>query len=183
MVVHILKPKTCKHCGVEFTPARPMQAVCRPLCAMRYVRKQKSDAKIEIKTRKDSLKPVGKLEEECRQIVQKIARLRDRNDECISCDKPATWNGQWHGSHFRAHGGCSSLQFNLLNIHKSCWICNKLYSGNTAAYEEKLRKKLGDERVDWLKEQPKSKKFSREYLERLKKVMGKLCRRLEKRLQ
>jgi hypothetical protein len=35
--------------------------------------------------------------------------------------------------------------------------------------------------LEWLDSQPKSRKFSREYLARFKKVMGKRLRRMEKR--
>lgn len=179
-----MKTKACKHCGKDFEPSRPMQSVCGPRCAAWWAianRKEKAKAENAMtKQRKAAIKKISEIEAECREIVQKIARIRDRHDPCISCDKPASWDGQWHGSHFRSHGGCSSLQFNLFNIHKACWVCNKLYSGNSGPYEEKLRIKLGNERVDWLKSQPKSQKFSREYLERFKVVMNKRCRRLQK---
>lgn len=124
---------------------------------------------------------VSEIEEECRRIVQKIARIRDRNDGCISCHMGTNYGGQWHGSHYRSHGGCSSLQFHLWNIHKSCSQCNLHKSGNIAEYRPRLIQKIGSERVDWLDMQPKSQRFTREYLERFKKVMGKRLRRMEKR--
>jgi hypothetical protein len=175
------KPKTCAQCGTSFTPLRSLQAVCSPICAARKVKADKAKGKAELRARKEQARPIGKIEEECREIVQKLARLRDRNEGCISCDKPANWQGQWHGSHYRAHGGCSSLQFHLWNINKACWICNKIFSGRRDGYQEGIVARYGRERLEWLDLQPKSRKYDREYLARFKKVMGKRLRRMEKR--
>lgn len=181
--VHAPKTKQCAVCLKAFTPARPMQRVCGFVCAKRVPVLEKKAARKAVKERKEKLKPIGKVEEECRKIVQKIARLRDRNLGCISCEKPASWDGQWHGSHYRAHGGCSSLQFHLWNINKACWICNKLYSGRVDQQKVGIVERYGQERLDWLDIQPKSKKYGREYLARFKLVMGKRLRRLEKRVE
>jgi hypothetical protein len=159
-----------------------MQKVCGFVCAKRVPKLSKKAEKRADKERKEKLKPIGVIEEECRKIVQKIARLRDRHLGCISCDKPANWDGQWHGSHYRAHGGCSSLQFHLWNINKACWICNKLYSGRVDQQKVGIVQRYGQERLAWLDAQPKSMKVSREYLARFKKVMGKRLRRMEKRI-
>lgn len=161
-------------------PARPMQSVCSPGCASQKVRADKKRERAEIRERKAAIKTIPALEEECRRIVQKIARIRDRHDGCISCDKPASWDGQWHGSHFRSHGAASAVQFHLWNINKACWICNKLYSGRIDQYEPRLVAKRGQEAVDWLKSQNQIVRYSREYLVRFKRVMGKRLRRMEK---
>ena len=185
-----MKQKACKVCRAHYAPRSPMQVVCGPLCAIQHAAKAREkkakaaqqEEKRQDRAKRESLKKISELEEECRKIVQHIARIRDRNDECISCELPANWDGQWHGSHFRSHGACSALQFNLWNIHKSCWICNKLYSGRIDQYEVKLVKKVGQERVDWLKSQNAVTRNSREYLGRFKVVMGKRLRRMQKRL-
>lgn len=178
---------TCATCQTEFTKQRMGQRVCSPICASRLVQADKKQAKERAKldraldaNRRLALRTTSKLEEDCRKIVQKIARIRDRNDPCISCDKPASWDGQWHGSHFRSHGACSALQFHLWNINKACWICNKLYSGRIGDYEPRLVAKRGQEAVDWLKSQNQVVKPDRAYLCRFKKVMGKRLRRMEK---
>lgn len=176
------KPKDCPVCGKEFTPARPMQSVCSPRCAHGLVKKKKLEASQEFKRRKQAIKKVSDLESECRTIVQAIARIRDKDDGCISCHMGPNYDGQWHGSHYRAHGGCSSLQFHLWNIHKSCAQCNLFKGGNKEGYIKGLLAKpgYGKERLEWLDNQPKSKRFDREYLERFKVVMGKRLRRLKK---
>jgi Bacteriophage Lambda NinG protein len=184
------KPKKCKVCATTFTPARPFQTWCSPECGLKLAlaKKAKADTlkareeKRADKAKRESLKTISQLESECREIVQKIARIRDRHDGCISCHMGANYGGQWHGSHYRAHGGCSSLQFQLWNIHKACAQCNLFKGGNREGYVQGLLSKpgYGRERIEWLDAQPKSKRFTRDYLERFKRVMGKRCRRLEK---
>jgi hypothetical protein len=192
----MLPGSRCKFCRVKFTPEEKARGLkLHPDCigpfaeafASRQARRKAAKArqleaqgKRELRARKEALKSIGQIEEECRKIVQAIARIRDRDQGCISCEKPASWDGQWHGSHYRAHGGCSSLQFHLWNINKACWICNKLYSGRVDQQKVGIVQRYGQERLDWLDAQPKSKKYSREYLARFKKVMGKRLRRMEK---
>jgi len=186
--------KTCPHCRSKLEAGQRIHPQCidgyaeaEAAKAKRKAEKQaRMAAKVERATtraRKEALKPIGQIEEECRRIVQKIARIRDRDDGCISCHMGPNYQGQWHGSHYRAHGACSPLQFHLWNIHKACVQCNKHKSGNIAEYRPRLVAKIGQERVDWLEAQPKSKRYSRDYLERFKKVMGKRLRRMEKRLE
>lgn len=151
------------------------------------LKKATAIAKRVLRERKEKLKPISKWESECRDIVQAIARIRDRKDGCISCHLPASWGGQWHGSHYRSHGACSSLQFHLWNIHKACSSCNRDKGGNIIEYRPRLIAKIGQERHDWLMAQPKQGwKHGPdyiEYLKRFKKVMGKRLRRLEKRCE
>lgn len=137
--------------------------------------------KAQDKEKRESFKKRSKWEDECRKIVQKIARIRDRNDGCISCHLPATWDGQWHGSHFRSVGAASAVQFHLWNIHKACKPCNKDKSGNIIAYRPRLIEKIGQEKLDWLMAQNQTFKPPIEYYKRFKAVMGKRLRRMERR--
>lgn len=186
------RPCTYEACGKDFTPARPLQSVCSQRCATRKaqaaVKAREEAAKVERakdRARWEAIKPISEWEDECRQIVQKIARIRDRDDGCISCHLPATWGGQWHGSHFRSVGACSALQLHLWNIHKACSGCNYHKGGNIINYRPRLVEKIGQDKVDWLEAQNQVTKRSGPeyvaYLKRFKKVMGKRARRMEKR--
>lgn len=150
---------------------------------MKSVKEKKAQERAEVKRRKEAIKTRAKWEDECRAIVQKIARIRDRNDGCISCHLPATWGGQWHGSHFRSHGAASAVQFHLWNIHKSCSSCNKDKGGNIINYRPRLVEKIGQHKVDWLMAQNQTFKPPIEYYKRFKAVMGKRLRRMEKRME
>jgi len=189
-------PTRCKHCRVKFTAEerglRIHQACIEPWM-LAFQEKQKRKAVAEHKARlkveravdrrkREEQKPRAKWLAECQVIVNKIVRLRDRHLPCCSCDRQASWDGQWHASHFRSVGAASALRFNLLNIHKGCSICNHHLSGNIAGYTPRLIEKIGQERVDWLYTQNQLANYSIDYLARFKAVMGKKLRRLEKRM-
>ena len=160
--------------------ADAMQAKAERAKARKAALEAKAD-RADAKRRKEAMKKISEIEADCRKIVQEIARIRDRDDGCISCHMGKNYDGAWHGSHFRAHGGCSSLQFHLWNIHKACAQCNRFKGGNIAAYRPRLVEKIGAQRVEWLESQPKSMRFSREYLYRFKDVMGQRLRRMRKK--
>lgn len=185
------RPKTCRCCKAKFTPVRPMQVACGVLCGLEIGRKKaqaqrdkaQREEKAQDRIRKQALVKTSELEEQCRRIVQKIARLRDRNDGCISCHMGANYGGVWHGSHYRPAGNNAAVQFNLWNIHKACEQCNFFKGGNIGQYRPRLVEKIGLERVEWLESQTQVVKTNREYLIRFKAVMAKRLRRMEKRLQ
>ena len=132
--------------------------------------------------RKEALKTNAQRAKDAQKVINEYVRLRDKDQGCISCDKPATWQGQWHASHFRSVGAAPSLRFNLWNIHKSCSVCNNYLSGNIAEYEPRLRAKIGDEKVDWLKSQNGIKKYTNEYISKIIRVFKKKLRRLKSKV-
>ncbi len=183
--------KNCPHCLGKLEPGQRIHPACiggyadaqqakKARAEAKKAKTAKKTERAETKRRKEALKKISELEADCRKIVQEIARIRDRHDGCISCHMGPNYDGAWHGSHYRAHGACSSLQLHLWNIHKSCAQCNLFKGGNIAEYRPRLVEKIGADRVEWLDNQPKSQKFSREYLYRFKDVMGRRLRRMRK---
>lgn len=178
-----LAPKQCAICPKEFYPRSSFARACSQRCAMKLVKADKAREAAQEKQRKEAVKKRSKWEDECRRIVQEIARIRDRNDGCISCHLPATWDGQWHGSHFRSHGAASAVQFHLWNIHKACSSCNRDKGGNLHGYLLRIIEKIGQSKVDWLYAQNQTFKPPIDYYIRFKAVMGKRLRRMKKRLE
>ena len=176
-----MKLKACAYCQNLFQPMRPLQQVCKPLCGLKLVRANKAKERVETRKRREAVKPRTKWLAECQAIVNKYVRLRDKDLPCCSCDRPVSWDGQWHASHFRSVGAASSLRFHLWNIHKGCSICNNHLSGNIAGYRPRLVQRIGQVRVDWLERQNGIVRHDIEYLRRFKDVMGKKLKRLEKR--
>lgn len=183
-----LKPKRCPSCKTTFIPLRSMQKVCGPLCAAAWAKKladQKAararrDERKSLRDRMEKAKTRGEHLKEAQAAVNAYVRLRDANEPCISCDRPASWGGQWHASHYRSVGSNPSLRFNLFNIHKSCSICNAWLSGNLTDYRPRLIAKIGLERVEDLEREHPPKKYDIEYLQRLKRVFRERTRRLRK---
>ena len=183
------RSKKCKVCGSEFTPAKPMQKVCSLACALSIASLAKAKRertalaadKRATREKLDAMKTRADWAKEAQAEVNRYVRLRDVNMGCVSCDKPATWDGQWHASHFRSVGAASAVRFHLWNIHKACSVCNNWLSGNLSEYEPRLREKIGWEKVDWLRTQNQVVSYSVEYLKRLKSVFAKKANRLVKR--
>lgn len=190
-IVQALRPRRCKQCRVQFNPRRQIDPFCKPSCgdawaeakAAKIVAKRAKQEKAETTAAKLALKPRTYWEKRAEEQVNRYVRLRDVRAGCISCEKPPTWGGQWHASHFRSVGAAGHLRYHLWNIHKACSQCNDHLSGNIAAYEPRLRALKGDDTVEWLKCQNTPRKYEIDYLDRLANVFRKKANRLQKRLE
>lgn len=186
-----VKQKTCKACGTKFKPHLSTQKACSVRCALDLVPANMDRARKaieqrernETKSRKEKLKGRAEYAKEAQAAINRYVRLRDAHLGCISCDKPASWQGQWHCSHFRSVGAAAHLRFNLWNMNKSCSACNNFLSGNIGAYRPALIEKIGQEKVDWLECSNGVARHDIPYLKRLKIVFTKKARRLEARIQ
>lgn len=179
--------KTCQVCKKAFSPQRMGQSVCSPSCAIKLaktIEKTRKHTVISEKRNHRAKKEAAKTRQqwlaECQSVANKYARVRDDQDGCISCDKPANWHGQWHGSHFRSVGAASAVRLNLWNIHKACSVCNHHLSGNIAGYRPRLIEKIGLPKVQWLEAQNKIVRYDIDYLKRYKQVIGTRLKRMEK---
>lgn len=164
----------CKVCGNEYEKFNSTQKVCGPKCALecgrtasqkaakKRLRKETKEGREKLKTRSDHAKDT---QTDCNKYI----RLRDKDDGCISCDKPAGWNGQWHASHYRSSGNCSPLRFHPMNIHKACSECNNFKSGNLSEYRISLIKKIGLENVEWLESQNRAYTWEIDDLKEIRK--------------
>ena len=186
-----LKQKTCKSCRQKFAPSRPMQSACSPACAIAIAERKRekqaqqmaAEKRRETRQRLEAVKSRADWLREAQAAVNRYVRLRDREKGCISCDRPATWDGQWHASHFRSVGAASAVRFNLWNIHKACSVCNHHLSGNLAAYRPRLVALIGQERVDWLDSQNQVVRHDIEYLKKIKRVFSKRANRIARMLK
>ena len=185
------RPKKCRVCRETYTPSKALQVVCSPSCALLHAKQKgekerKALAKIErkaIREAKERIKPRAAYMKEAQMVINSYVRLRDAHLGCVSCERPATWQGQWHASHFRSRGAAPHLRFNLHNIHKACSICNNHLSGNIMGYRPELVRRIGEERVAMLEASQERAGFTIDYLKRLKRVFAKKCRQIEGRLQ
>lgn len=183
-----LKPRKCKSCGRSFTPISSMSKACSVPCALALV--AKANARKEAKAKREDAKATRAAKEklksradylrEAQTAVNAYVRLRDADKPCISCDRPATWCGQWHASHYRSVGSSPGWRFNVLNIHRACSICNAWKSGNLSEYRPRLIAKIGLERVEMLEHESPVKKYDIEYLKRLKRIFRDKSKRLSK---
>lgn len=168
------KPKTCKNpaCGASFVPQRLGQAVCSPKCGLAIkdvnqtkARKALADVgRKELRAAKERVKPKGQYMRVAQATFNAWVRLRDAALGCVSCNKPATWAGQWHASHFRSVGSSPEHRFNPANVHKACSVCNSHLSGNIHGYQPELIRRIGLEAVEALLGPSEPKRYTIEDL-------------------
>lgn len=142
----------------------------------RKEKKKVREARERLKTRSEWLR-------EAQKEFNRYIRLRDKGKHCISCDKPDDGTHQRHASHYRSVGACSALRFNTFNVWASCAQCNSVKSGNLIEYRIRLRKLAGDDRVEWLESQNEPRRYSIDYLKRLRRVFKRRADILQKRLK
>jgi len=188
------KPKNCRVCKNTFQPMNSLQYACSPKCALtatrekealrvaRELKRSEKAAKRALKARRDSLKSKREWLNDLQRIVNRYVRLRDSQDGCISCDKPSSWAGQWHCSHFYTVGSSSYVRFNLWNMNKSCSVCNNFESGAIERYAPRLIDKIGLERYEWLERNHSNiASYDIEWIKRAIKVAKRGVKRLENR--
>lgn len=150
--------KTCKHCGEKFKPAMTTQKACSVKCALALAPagREKAEKAIQANARKEhaaqkeKVKPKGQHAREAQAVFNEWVRLRDAELGCVSCDKLASWDGQWHASHFRSVGSSPEHRFNPDNVHKACSICNNHLSGNILGFKPELERRIGKEAMERL---------------------------------
>jgi hypothetical protein len=185
------KPKTCKNptCKNKFTPARPLQFVCSPICAYQYQKWQKDNQQKQVEAesrrewnkRKAALKPLKHWEDMTQRVVNDYIRERDRDLPCISC---GTWETvQWEAGHYRSRGAASHLRYDEDNIHKQCHRCNAELSSNAVPYRAALVIKIGHERVLVLENNNTPHRYTREELDTLRASYRAKTRALKKQLE
>lgn len=182
-----LKDKPCRMCKALFIPRSSTQIACGLECAIKYAEKKREakelneykvqkratrEAKEKFKTRSEWMKEV-------QTVFNSFIRARDKNLGCCSCDKPASWQGQWHASHYRSVGSAPELRFEELNVHKSCSVCNNHLSGNIMNYRIKLVEKIGKQAVEWLEGKHEAKHYTIDDLKELKRIYREKIKQLE----
>lgn len=184
------KPRKCKNpeCRAPFAPQNSMQIVCGYKCGLvlAQINRKRKEAQLAREDRKDTRERREKLKSradymrEAQTEVNAYVRLRDAHLGCVSCDKPATWQGQWHASHFRSVGSSPHLRFDMRNIHKACSVCNNHLSGNIHGYRPTLIERIGLDAVKALEADQSTKHYTIEDLQAIKKKYRALTRELKK---
>jgi hypothetical protein len=189
------RKRKCKACSVIFEPARQMQQACSVPCAIKLTEKKKAqkaaranrDERKSLAERKAKLKTRREWIAECQAVVNKVARLRDTlaGHGCISCGaRPQQkFGGTVDAGHYRSVGSAPHMRFFLPNISAQCTRCNRDLGGCAVDYRKGLVERIGIDRVEQIESMQWTAKWSVEYLQRLKKVMNKKARRLERRIE
>ena len=192
------KLKKCRNCK-EFTPVsdgcqHPIGYFCSQDCVMKFVigKNEAKFKKEQTKLRKERVASHKAAKDAVTTRAEWLAKLqakfnayirqRDIHDGCISCDKPATWHGQWHASHYYPRSTASAIRFNTWNVHKSCSVCNSHLSGNIGEYTPRIIDKIGQQRFDCLFENKTNlRTYDIDQIRRGIKLVNRAMKRLKKK--
>ena len=179
----------CKVCKVKFEPRYFLQKACiKPSCLAEWSKRDReAKQKKSDKVRKEALKTPSDHIKEAQKAINLFVRVRDINKPCVSCgnDREHEMGLKGHrydAGHYRSIGSASHLRFNLYNINKQCVQCNREKSGNPIPYRIELIKRIGLTRVELLEYDNKPRRFTVDYLKRIKKLFSKRALWYEKRL-
>lgn len=181
----------------------PAGRFCETACVIAYVKaaqdrartKQQARAKREHRDNekavkrahradKERIKTKSQWTKEAQAAINKYVRIRDSGKPCISCGATPEqkMGGTMDAGHYRSRGAASHLRFNLFNIAGQCVKCNRYNSGNVNDYRIGLIARIGLNRVEALENDNVPRKFSVEYLKRIKTIFNKKARLTQKRI-
>jgi Bacteriophage Lambda NinG protein. len=186
-----LRTRKCKSCREPFTPSRPLQSACGVQCAIALTsaakekarkakeareRKESREAKVKLKTRSQYMR-------EAQIAWNRYVRARDFGKECASCGaRPAQkLGGTMDCSHYRSVGSSPHLRFHLHNAAAACVRCNRNLSGNIVELRKGLIARIGEAKVLAVECDQSVRKFTIDYLTRIKSIFTKKANRLERR--
>ena len=181
--------KKCKVCKTEFTPVRPLQKVCSPMCALEVSRQatEKKKAKEAQEDRKKTREKLAALttKPQLVKIAQvsfnKYIRERDLLKPCICCGKPlGTEPNSFDAGHYRSVGSAPHMRFVEDNVHGQTKYCNNYLASNPVGYRKGLIERIGLARVEQLEADQTIRKYTREGLIEIARHYNAEARRLKK---
>lgn len=140
-----------------FKRKTPLKAKKPTLRAKKVLKGQKQPNKR--KSKSDLAKLKVKLWEECKRITRLRYQKPTGSYTCYTCDAHLDVPAKAQTGHFIPSSVCSTeMRYDLGNLRVQCYRCNINLSGNWIEYEKRLRKEMGDDYPERLKERNESTK-------------------------
>lgn len=180
------KTKTCRMCPEKFVPMTTTQVVCSYQCGLRKANADRAKRHMAgMRPMSSKMNRKRTPEQLAQDAVNAFIRARDHNKPCIVTGKVGT---RKDAGHFQSVGSCPELRFNTWNIHGQDAVNNRgghkraRYNGEgtAALYEQNLRERIGDERVDWLKGPHKPKQYREDDFKRITRIFNRRARHYRK---
>lgn len=186
--------RKCAHCKhhqpVETMFISGLQAFCDKTHYIEYqvarkdalVNKGEKIKRANLRERKEKLKTAGEYTKEAQSAVNAYIRVRDHGKPCVSCGSMPQnkLGGTMDCGHYRSRGSASHLRFNLLNMASQCVKCNRFKSGNAVDYRIELIRRIGLDAVERIESDNTPRKFTIDYLKRIKVIFNKRARHYKK---
>lgn len=175
-----LRVRKCTVCKDKFKQARPMQAVCSPLCAATHGKKATAKQavakaraeRVATKTALEKFKTKPQWIAAVQKVFNAIVRLEDRDLPCISCDRFVVDDGRpggvWDAGHYLSRGSSGHLRFDRRNVHKQCKGCNRPGGTTRAAFRAGMEKRIGRAALEALEADHEPRHYTIDDLKRMK---------------
>lgn len=165
------KARPCAVCERVFVPDRIGQVACRPACAMKKARTDRTaiekTERESVKRRKEAIKTIPDYIKEAQRAFNAYIRARDAGKPCICCGQPlgtGEVGGAFDCGHYRSTGSASHLRFDERNAHAQRKVCNRWGAGRAVDYRIGLVARIGLEAVEALECSNTPHKWQREEL-------------------
>jgi len=179
--------KPCRICKTKFEPARPLQRVCSPVCALEHARakvaaeakKAQAADRQETKAKLDALRTKPQLVKLAQQAFNSYIRARDAGKPCISCGRPlGTEPNTYDCGHYRSVGSAPHMRFVEDNAHGQCKRCNNYLAGNHVEYRKGLIERIGLRAVELIEADSTLRKHTHEGLIEIARYYREQARKL-----
>lgn len=158
-----------------------LRAFCSYPCLQSFTASQRGKQAVqlakakEVKERKEKLKTRSDYVKEAQAAFNRYVRIRDSNRGCISCGSmpEQKLGGTMDCGHYRSRGSAPHLKYDLRNTAGQCVKCNRYLSGAVTDFRIGLIKRWGSVRIEQLESDNSSRKFTEDYLKRIKAVFSK----------
>lgn len=158
--------KKCKTCNKPFEPYKSTDPCCSYPCTVAFYQEKEIEKRHkELISKVKEIDSLSKLMKTAKELVQRFARLRDKNLPCISCGTNKAY--EWHGGHLFKSELYSGVRLEEININKQCGQCNTFKNGNEAEYVAGFIKRYSIQDFTALHERAlktKNKKWNKEEL-------------------
>lgn len=172
---------TCrKKVSTEKAIIGALKAFCSYECLSIYTKSERgqkavqSEYKKDRQARREKLKTRSDRVKEAQAAFNRYVRIRDSKRGCISCGSmpEQKLGGTMDCGHYRSRGSAPHLKFDLRNTAGQCVKCNRYLSGAVTDFRIGLIKRWNAERIESLEANNCSRKFSEDYLKRIKSIFS-----------
>lgn len=174
------KPRKCKACRGPMPPdARASATACGVECAAllgaeasaKEARRKAKIQRANDAAKREAQKTLPQLKAALQKAFNEFIRLRDHDQECISCGgrhrrhkDTSRLGGMYDAGHYRSVGSADHLRFVEINCHKQCKYCNDYLKGNVVNYRIRLKRKIGIGALEALENDNAIFKYTRDWL-------------------
>lgn len=192
------KTRRCSNCRKKVPATEAFVSQFKAFCSYECLKEYTSKNVDKIRSRvmkekrqqdrviKEKLKTRSQWKKEAQAAVNAYVRFRDRNRNCISCNRSLqseAIGGGYDAGHMLSRGAHGHKCFRTDNIHGQCKHCNRYLSGAVDKFRIGIVWRYGQDYLDRIEAPWDGPDMTIEYLKRIKSVFTRKLKLKQKLLQ